>query len=211
MATHQTLTNQALALAGLAQATMLVHQLATTGNAETAPLQASIGSLLAIDAENVPAIYGGLTGLRAGITRLEAQLAQAGRIAYPEEARYAALLIVLERQFSKRPDLQQKVRQGIERAQRQTEMFGLLHDNVLAGLGDLYHETISTLQPRVMVRGEPQYLSPPEAVNRIRALLLAGIRAALLWRQCGGSRWKFLFQRQRILQELRALRAFLNA
>jgi high frequency lysogenization protein len=50
---------------------------------------------------------------------------------------------------------------GIERARAQSEHFGLLHENVLANLGDIYHSTISTLQPRIMVNGEQEYLSSP--------------------------------------------------
>ena len=34
----------------------------------------------------------------------------------------------------------------------------------------------------------------------IRALLLAGIRSAVLWRQLGGRRWRLVTQRQRLLQ-----------
>ncbi len=34
----------------------------------------------------------------------------------------------------------------------------------------------------------------------IRALLLAGIRAAFLWRQLGGRRWRLLLQRKKLLQ-----------
>ena len=37
---------------------------------------------------------------------------------------------------------------------------------------------------------------------RIRALLLAGIRSARLWRQLGGSRWQMVFSRRRLLNEL---------
>jgi len=36
-------------------------------------------------------------------------------------------------------------------------------------------------------------------------LLLAGIRATLLWRQCGGSRWKLLFFRKKIQDEAKFL------
>jgi high frequency lysogenization protein len=47
-----------------------------------------------------------------------------------------------------------------------------------------------------MVNGEQQYLSNPDNVNRIRALLLAGIRAGVLWHQVGGRRWHILFNRK---------------
>ena len=33
-------------------------------------------------------------------------------------------------------------------------------------------------------------------VAEIRALLLAALRSAVLWRQCGGSLWDFVFRRR---------------
>jgi len=36
-------------------------------------------------------------------------------------------------------------------------------------------------------------------------LLLAGIRAALLWSQAGGTRWKLLFERGKMQREAEAL------
>ena len=58
-----------------------------------------------------------------------------------------------------------------------------------------------------MVNGSQVHLNNPENANRIRALLLAGIRAAILWRQSGGSRWKLLVQRNALLREARSLLA----
>ena len=43
------------------------------------------------------------------------------------------------------------------------------------------------------------------AADLIRALLLAGIRSAFLWRQLGGRRWKLLFRRRRLLALSREL------
>jgi high frequency lysogenization protein len=56
-----------------------------------------------------------------------------------------------------------------------------------------------------MVVGDQNYLGSQNTVNKIRALLLAGIRAVLLWRQCGGSRWKLLFFRKKIQEEAQFL------
>ncbi len=99
----------------------------------------------------------------------------------------------------------QNITIGITRAQAQADHFGVMHENVLANLADLYHSTISTLQPRIMVVGDQQYLGAQNTVNKIRALLLAGIRGALLWRQCGGSRWKLLVFRKKLQDEARFL------
>ncbi|MCG8433413.1 MAG: DUF489 family protein, partial [Gammaproteobacteria bacterium] len=77
--------------------------------------------------------------------------------------------------------------------------FDPTHDNVLANLADTYVNTIGTLRPRVLVNGEHGHLQNPRNVNLIRALLLAGIRSATLWYQCGGSRWNLLFSRRSFL------------
>jgi len=197
-------TNQTIALAGISQACLLVQQLATTGTTDNAALETSINSILKIDSTGVIDIYGELSNLKPGLIQLEQQITSR-TIADPEQARYAASLVFLEKQLSNRPEMLKKIGTGIEVAQAQSETFGPLHENVLANLGDLYHSTVSTLQPRIMVNGEQEYLSQPNVVNKIRALLLSGIRATLLWRQCGGARWKFLFFRKKLQDEVKFL------
>ncbi|MGJ0514548.1 MAG: high frequency lysogenization protein HflD [Methylomicrobium sp.] len=200
----KTLTNQTIALAGVAQAAALVQQLATRGTCDQEALNASIGSVLKIDSGSVLDVYGGLNGLNLGLKQLQSQMS-GYRVDNPEQARYAATLVFLEKQLSSRKDLLDSIRSGIEKAQAQSEHFGVLHENVLANLGEVYHSTVSTLQPRIMVNGDQVYLSRPDTVNKIRALLLAGIRSVILWKQCGGARWKFIFYRKKIQKELENL------
>ena len=197
----KTISNQTIALAGIAQVAVLVQQIATTGTCDQNAMAASIGSVLKIDSDTVTDIYGGLDGLKLGFEQLQGQILGT-KPPDPEQARYAASIVYLERKISGRKDLLDAIQAGIIKAQAQSEQFGLLHDNVLANLGDLYHRTVSTLQPRIMVNGDQNYLSRSDIANKIRALLLAGIRSSLLWRQCGGSRWKFIFYRKKIQDEL---------
>jgi len=198
------ITNQTLALAGIAQAAALVEQLASTGTADAAAMETSIASLLKIDSDSVIDVYGSLNGLKLGLKQLDMQMT-GYKIANAQQARYSASIVFLEHQLETRKDLLKTINTGIIRAQAQTEHFDLLHENVLANLGDIYQNTISTLQPRIMVNGDQAYLSRPEIANKIRACLLAGIRSALLWKQCGGTRWKFLFYRKKIQAELQTL------
>lgn len=200
----KSITNQTIALAGIAQAAVLVQQMATKGVSEPQATEASIGSILKIDSDSVADIYGGLSGLRLGLEQLGGQI-NGTRLPDREQARYATMIVVLQDKLSKRKDLLDKIQAGIKNAQTQSEMFGLLHENVLANLGEIYHSTVSTLQPRILVNGEQSYLTRTDTANKIRALLLAGIRSAVLWRQCGGSRWKFIFQRGKIQDELEKL------
>ncbi len=205
----KTLSNQVVALAGIAQASYLVQQLATCGSADQDAMQASVESILKLDADSVGDVYGGLKGVRVGLQQLNDQLGSTD-IHNPESARYSAAIVFLEKQLSNNPDMLAKIHSGIETAQLQSEHFGTLHENILASLGDLYHSTISNLQPRIMVNGDPAYLARPDIVNKIRTLLLAGIRSAMLWRQCGGTRWKFLFYRRRLYAETQRLLALLD-
>jgi high frequency lysogenization protein len=41
--------------------------------------------------------------------------------------------------------------------------------------------------------------------DKIRTCLLAGIRSAMLWKQCGGRRWKFLLFRKKTVVEVERL------
>jgi len=201
----QTLTNQVIALAGIAQAAALVEQLATKGKADEIALETSLKSVLQTESDSVLEIYGNdLANLKLGLEHLNAQLT-GYEIAYPDEARYAASLVFLERQLCEQKSMLKTISIGIERAKAQTDHFPILHENVLANFGDMYLQTVSKLQPRIMVNGVPDYLSRPDVANKIRACLLAGIRSAMLWKQCGGRRWKFLLFRKKTQVEVARL------
>jgi len=189
--------NQTIALAALHQAAALVQEVATRVTADQDQLATCVGSILKIDSDSAISIYGSTDNLHLGLEKLEQQLSGRNNLD-PMLMRYTTALIYLEAALSKLPDMQKTITAGIEKTISQTEMFPLLHENIIASLGDIYENTISTLQPRVIVNGEEVYLTTPHNKNKIRALLLSGIRAALLWRQCGGSRWKIIFQRKKI-------------
>ncbi|MGR9108228.1 MAG: high frequency lysogenization protein HflD [Gammaproteobacteria bacterium] len=191
--------NQAIALAGLAQAVYLVKQIARHGSADADAVESSIASVLKLDAENIEEVYGGLERIKTGIRQLKKQL-QGPPTLDSEQFNYAATLVYLERKLVQDRTLLKKLRTGLEElaphydAQKD-------RDSVLAKLAQLYQNTVSTLRPRILVNGEPIHLTNPENANTIRALLLAGIRSAFLWRQSGGRRWKIVLFRKRLLSE----------
>lgn len=199
-----TIANQTLALAGIAQAAELVHQLATTGVSDDLATETSIASILKIDSDSVIDVYGDLPGLALGIKQLDQHLSTL-RMPNSPQVRYSIALIFLEDQLSRRPDLLKTIQIGLIKAQTQRDHFGLMHEYLLANLADTYRNTVSTLQPRILVNGNDTYLSNPQTVNKIRTLLLAGIRSARLWRQCGGTRWKLFFYGKKIKAEVKSL------
>ncbi|MFZ4654629.1 MAG: high frequency lysogenization protein HflD [Methylococcaceae bacterium] len=199
------LTHQTIALAGLAQSVHLVQQIAQRGRADDEAMAPVIGSVLMVDAENIEAVYGGLVGLKLGFRTLIQQLSEPRQVD-PELARYASTLLFLERELLKRPPMIEVMGAAIlEAVQARDDTGTLLDGQVLAAMARGYLATISTLKPKVIVSGEQRFLAEAHHADRIRALLLAGIRSALLWRQAGGSRWKILFIRGRIRSEAERL------
>jgi high frequency lysogenization protein len=194
--------DRALALAGLLQAVQLVQQMAQTGQAESTPLSACIESLFRFDAESPEAVYDGAANLAPGLRRLIGQL-EGGAGRDPALTRMAMTVLHLERSFMRHPNAPQAVHEGLEQIARQREHFGPTHATVLGRLGELYAKEVSPVGPRVLVQGNPVYLGQPELVGEVRATLLAALRAAVLWRQLGGSYWDFLFGRRAMEQAAR--------
>lgn len=197
--------NRTLAFAGMLQALQLVQQTAYGKPYDVNTFQATLKSVLALDAGSVEAVYGGVEGVRSGLHLLKRQLLGNREKPDAELSRYLVVLLHLERKLSKRADLLERLRTGIDHAQRQVDHFDLLHPNVLAGMADTYAETVSTLTPRIMVNGDPVRLQDAAVANQIRALLLAAMRSAVLWRQCGGTRLGLLLKRRRLTRTAQQL------
>lgn len=195
---------RAIALAGLFQACHLVQQLAHKGLADAEAVNANIHSLFQVDTDQVVDAFGGLAQVAPGMRLAHSQLSNA-QPRDNELTRYLLSLIQLERKLGRHPARLQNISQGIKTTAERLVHFPQTHSNILAALADIYAENLSTLQPRIMVSGEQVYLQNPDNVNRIRALLLAGIRAAMLWRQLGGRRRQLLFSRNRIVDALKRL------
>ncbi|MCL5669213.1 MAG: high frequency lysogenization protein HflD [Gammaproteobacteria bacterium] len=197
--------NQVLALAGVVQACALVQQVARKNSSDSTALEASLESLFKIDADSTEAVYGGVAGVRLGLKALHEQLGKNRAPANLELMRYAANVMQLERALAKNPRMLERIRAGIEGAQEKKQTLGVAHPDVIAHLAQTYTETISTLTPRITVQGEQGYLSNPETANKVRALLLAAMRSAVLWRQVGGRRWQLLFVRGALVREVAAI------
>ncbi|WP_336366769.1 high frequency lysogenization protein HflD [Marinobacter sp. C2H3] len=196
----QTLEDQALALAGLFQAAALVRQIAHEGQCDDASFETSIRSLFETDPDTTLDVFGGQLGnLQLGLDTLSAIMAQRNRPEDAEILRYTLGLVQLEGQLRKRTDMLEVIGSRIDQARHTANHFGYHHGNLMANLASVYSDTLSTFRQRIQVTGNPAVLQREENAARIRALLLAGIRSAVLWRQCGGRRWRLLFQRRKLI------------
>jgi len=200
---------QTIALAAIFQAASLVEQLARTGDIPAPELELLIASLFQQNPDSFDDIYGSKPNLQAGyhgICRLmgnESSKAQAD--IKPEVMRYALSIVHLESRLRKNSAMMNQLGENIQNSVRQAEHFHLTHESVIGSLADTYQKTLSTLSFRIKVTGNPQVLQNSLNANKVRALLLAGIRAAILWRQVGGRRWHLLFNRKRYIKDAQSL------
>ncbi len=199
------LQERVIALAALFQATSLVNQLARTGSVAQPEYDTLVRSLFVTTPQSAEEVYGSRLELALGFRTLITQFGDDASLRHVDKTRYAFNLLQLEKLLNKSPRVLKTIADELDSMEQQLEHFEIGHATIAARLADIYLNHISSLGPRIMVSGENNYLLNPDTANRVRALLLTGIRAAVLWRQCGGSRWQLLFKRRAMLSEAKHL------
>lgn len=197
---------QAIALAAVLQYCQLVDQLARTGTAPVEQLRVAMVALLEQNPSDAAALYQGTANLRTGIEFLERLLGGERRALSAEVMRYAVNVLYLQRRLQRDAANRARIYAGIARAAEQANLFSPTHDNVLANLAQIYQDTVGRYSLRIQVRGESGYLQQAAVATRVRCLLFAAIRAAVLWHQLGGRRWHLFVHRRQLLEQLRELK-----
>lgn len=199
--------HKAIALAGMFQATALVQQLARTGDIPKESLHCSIGSVFVMDPKNVEDIFDGVKHLSLGIDVLLNVLTARESQKFGESIRYAIGLLHIEKLLRQNKDLLAILRSRLEQLETQRAHFdSVSHTSVIARLAQLYLDTMGTLKFRIQVKGDPRHLAQEETANKVRAIFLAGVRSAILWRQLGGSRLDFFLKKRVLVDALLELK-----
>jgi high frequency lysogenization protein len=196
-----------LALAAIFQAAYFVDRLAQHGMIDNQRFEIMLESILIRDAKQTEEIFGGKKNLRVGLEELLRQLESNNNA---NILRYALNLMTLAQRLLKNKQILAELTAGLALIHSQREFFPIGHENVRNNFAELYKRTVSQMQPRIMVRGNERFLSSPDTAERIRALLLAGIRSSVLWYQVGGSRWDLVFKRQDYFNEAKAILSDVN-
>ncbi|HJO35937.1 MAG: DUF489 family protein [Pseudomonadota bacterium] len=202
------IVERTVALSALCQSGVLVHQVARSGQAPADPVDALLFSLLKIEAPSVAAIYGDISRLRPGLDALHAIVSRAAsaRDAMPA-AYYAFSVRQLERRVFADKHAPSGLRRDIGDLVRAHEQQDLSREALIERAARIYQRLTGHMRMRIVVRGRAEYLQRPENADLVRALLLAGLRASHLWRQCGGRVWTLPLQRRRLVQTANDLRA----
>lgn len=208
-----------IALAAVVQCAHLVNALALNGRADEAQIKACIDPLLVTDPDTLADVYPDVSRFSTGLSILQKSLDSDGMKEFGEPMKYVIGMSVLQQQLMSVPEMQAAIRQRMQ--QRDTLFLDLeeqdpeAHSGAptaksnnydYAVLAALYQDTISNLTYRIHVKGNVEHLRNQRVAEQIRALLLAGIRSALLWQQLGGRRWHLFFYKRRIRDSVSSIR-----
>ncbi len=197
-----------IALAGIIQAAALVKELANNNRTSENYFETSIASIFKINSTSVEDVFNGRTDdvpeLALGLKELH-QLLEQKFAPGKELIRYSLEIIALQRRLERNPKIASIISERIEKLTPQLASCSVTDQSVITALATIYKENLSNLGRSIQVTGNRLYLENPYNVHKIRALLLAGVRAAMLWQQVGGKRWYIVFQRDAIRSTAREL------
>ncbi|OUS26014.1 lysogenization regulator HflD [Gammaproteobacteria bacterium 45_16_T64] len=201
-------TDRALALSGIFQSATLVQQVSRTGEIPNEYLEASIKSVFALNPSKVVDVYGNVASQQLGINTLYEVIAHNNTARYADAIRYSIGILHIEKMLRKDNDLLSILRSRLETTESQLIHFdGLTHSSVISKLADIYVDTLGSLKYRIQVKGDPQQLQRDDVACKVRAILLCGVRSAMLWRQLGGSRLQLLLGKKNLTLALDSLRS----
>lgn len=198
--------HQTLALAGVFQAAHMVNQIATEGKVDNGTLAVLLNAIFVQNPSSIDEVFDFKTfELQDGYDQLTRyfERKQQNSGVNPDTIRYFLSILMLSIKLSKDQGMMAQLAEGIKASSRQKDHFHITHESVVAGLAQLYKDSLSSYRFRIQVTGRPEILKNDVNADRIRALLLAGVRCGILWRQLGGSRWHLLFSKKKIAKVAR--------
>ncbi|MEL7293391.1 high frequency lysogenization protein HflD [Vibrio sinaloensis] len=200
-----TLYDRTIAFAGICQAVALVQQVAKNGHCDSDAFETSLKAILNTNPSNTVGVYGRESDLKLGLECLVKGIDSTP--SGSEITRYIISLMALERKLQSRNDAMSQLGDRIQMLERQLDHFDLLDDQMISNLASVYLDVISPVGPRIQVTGTPSVLQQTANQHKVRALLLSGIRSAVLWRQVGGKRRHLIFGRKKMVEQAQILLA----
>jgi high frequency lysogenization protein len=195
------INEQTLTLAAVCQVAYWVQKISRSGQVDEQELAVLLNSVMVTSPENTMAVYGdSVSHLKTGLTTLVKHLGNNSTNKDPEITRYVVSLLGLERRLNKHNDKMNELGERISQSQRQLAHYDITSETLISSLAAIYSDLISPLGTPIQVAGEPTILKQTVNQHKIRALLLAGIRSSVLWRQVGGKRRNILFSRSKIVE-----------
>lgn len=194
-----------IALAAVFESAYLVAQLAK-GESHNDAIATLIHSLFVFNPDSTADVYDNkLHHLNDGLLVLSKLSNNRTDDNSVEVIRYALSLLALQKQLDKDPQMLDIIRARLNHIEFNKTHFSNDILQLTSSISGLYQDTISTLKFRIQVSGDMNHLQQTAVSDKVRTLLFAGIRSAMLWRQLGGNKWQIIFGRgdiEKISREL---------
>ncbi|NVK22647.1 MAG: high frequency lysogenization protein HflD [Kangiellaceae bacterium] len=198
-------SDSVIALAGICQALECVRKIAKTGEADAIDMEVMFESVLKIDAQSTEEVYRNHKYLHTGMKVLTEQLS--GSKTESDFGRYLVGVLNLQKRFMSDHNMQEIMQSRLAQTNRLFNYQQSINHEVIEQLANIYKDTISSYSTKIQVTGNGKYLEQAANQAKIRALLLAAIRSAVLWQQVGGKKRQFLLSKNRIVETAKALMA----
>lgn len=202
--------SESIALAALFQCCTQINRIAHTGYCDEQAVSTVFRALLVTDPNTIDDIYK-ISELKTGFRGLIEGFSAEGITdnSANELVKLAMQVISLTDRIVRNTSLYNRLSNEIDKLKDQIEKacpnflegktsVVLSKENV-EKFAQLYQSLISPNFSKLLIFGEERFLSSTENQNRIRALLLAGIRAVVLWNQVGGKKLYLMFRRKEIV------------
>lgn len=202
--------SESIALAALFQCCSQINRIAHTGYCDEHSAATVFRALLVTDPNTVEDIYK-TSDLKNGFKSLIEGFSTDGITDNnaKELAKLAMQVIALTDRIMGNTSLYNRLSNEIDSLKLQIEKNNpdflegstsvVMNSDNVEKFAQLYQSLISPNFSKLLIFGEERFLSSTENQNRIRALLLAGIRAVVLWNQVGGKKLYLMFRRKDIL------------
>lgn len=190
------------ALSAVYQAALTVHDIARGQSQLNSDLDGLLNSVFVTEPSCIQEVYPQETLLQSGKTALLMHVHPQKYLEAPQILRYVFDLLYLAKKLRKNKALSHLLMTKISSTKNKLDHFSVSDSNMIQQLGNIYLETISTLPYRIHVFGKPNVVQADFTAGKIRAVLLSGVRAAVLWYQLGGSRLHFYTKREKYHQVL---------
>ena len=194
----QELKNETISLGAIYQACNEIKKIAWQGEININTIEPLINSVYQITSENIDDIYINIKRLNIGLDFLRRQLVGDAFSRDAEVTRYFEAIGILIKNMNKKQDVFNKLRKQITEQNMEVQEDNL--DDHALFLSNLYLNTVSKVEPRIIVNGDNKYLIDKKNAAMIRSLLLCAIRSYVLWQQSGGSKFRIFIFKKKIAQ-----------
>ena len=194
--------NKTIALAGIHLALNEIQRIAWHADYHYSNIDTSIHSLFVRSPQDYMEVFGSLENLKPGLNALSTSFRNKRDKQALERTRYMINLMMLSKKFNNNKALAKQVDTTIDMLEPAANDLDNQRTYVIDKIAQLYQNTLSKINPRIIIYGKPEILNQADHAAAIRALLLAGLRSTLLWYQAGGNQVGLLLGKAKYLRTI---------